>query len=386
MDTVAVSTAQTDSAAAGAAIAAHIRAALPQGPHVIILFAAPTYDHPLLLRALQDGVPSALIVGASSAGEFTNDTVGVGLATALAICDEESKFTARVGHHLKANPTAAANEIARGFAGRSDHSFPHRSALILTDALAGYADALADALTLETAGEYQFFGGGAGDNASFERTTVFCGTQEFTDAAVALEILSQKPLGIGVSHGWEPASEPFRVTEATGLKLVSLNSLPAVEAFEEHAEAKGERIDRAAPIPFFLQNIIGIDTGSGYRLRVPLAVNEDGSIHCAAEIPTGSIVRIMKSSHASAAEAAERATDAAIAGIGPNQPKAALFFDCVATRLRCGDHFQAEVDAVTSRIGDAALVGCNTHGQIARAEGQFEGFHNCTAVVCVFPD
>ncbi|MFN3724670.1 MAG: FIST signal transduction protein [Allosphingosinicella sp.] len=386
MDTVAVSTTQADSAAAGAALAAQIKAALSRAPHVIILFAAPTYDHPLLLRALQDGVPSALIVGASSAGEFTKDTVGVGLATALAIRDEESKFTARVGHRLKDNPAAAANEIARGFAGRSEHSFPHRSALILTDALAGYADALADALTLETAGEYQFFGGGAGDNASFERTTVFCGTQEFTDAAVALEILSRKPLGIGVSHGWEPASEPFRVTEATGLKLISLNNLPAVEAFEEHAQAKGEHIDRAAPIPFFLQNIIGIDTGSGYRLRVPLAVNDDGSIHCAAEIPAGSIVRIMKSSHASAAEAAERATDAAIAGIGPNQPKAALFFDCVATRLRCGDHFQTEVDAVTSRIGDAALAGCNTHGQIARAEGQFEGFHNCTAVVCVFPD
>jgi hypothetical protein len=386
MDTVAVSTAQADSAAAGAALAEQINAALPLPPHVIIVFAAPNFDHPALLQALRDGAPSAIIVGASSAGEFTNNTVGVGLATALAIRDEASKFTAHVGRRLKDDTAAAASEIARGFAGSSDHSFRHRSALILTDALAGYADALADALTLETSGEYQFFGGGAGDNASFARTTVFCGTQVLSDAAVALEILSHKPLGIGVSHGWEPASEPLRVTEATGLKLVSLNGLPAVEAFEEHAQAKSERIDRAAPIPFFLQNIIGIDTGSGYRLRVPLAVNEDGSVHCAAEIPTGSIVRIMKSSHASAAEAAERATDAAIAAIGPNLPKAALFFDCVATRLRCGDHFQAEVDAVTSRIGDAALAGCNTHGQIARAEGQFEGFHNCTAVVCVFPD
>lgn len=386
MDTVAVSTAQTDSAAAGAALAVQINTALPRPPHVIILFAAPTYDHLLLLQALREGAPSALIVGASSAGEFTNDAIGVGLATALAIRDEDSKFTARVGHNLRDDPAAAASEIARGFEGRSSHEFPHRSALILTDALAGHADALADALTLETAGEYQFFGGGAGDNASFERTTVFCGTQVLSDAAVALEILSHKPLGIGVSHGWEPASEPFRVTEAAGLKLVSLNGLPAVDAFEDHARAKGQHIDRAAPIPFFLQNIIGIDTGSGHRLRVPLAINEDGSVHCAAEVPAGSIVRIMKSSHASAAEAAERATDAAIAAIGSSKPKAALFFDCVATRLRCGEHFQAEVDAVTSRIGDAALAGCNTHGQIARAEGQFEGFHNCTAVVCVFPD
>ena len=386
MDTVAVSTAQTDSAAAGADLAQQINSALPLPPHVVIVFAAPNYDHPILLRALREGAPSALIVGASSAGEFTNETIGVGLATALAIRDEKSKFTAQIGYNLKADPAAAAREMVAGFAGRSDHTFRHRSALILTDALAGYADALADALTLETAGEYQFFGGGAGDNASFERTSVFSGTQVLSDAAVALEILSHKPLGIGVSHGWEPASEPFRVTEATGLKLVSLNGLPAVEAFEEHAQAKGEHLDRAAPIPFFLQNIIGIDTGSGYRLRVPLAVNDDGSLHCAAEIHTGSIVRIMKSSHASAAEAAERATDAAVAAIGPNLPKAALFFDCVATRLRCGDHFQVEVAAVTSRIGNAALAGCNTHGQIARAEGQFEGFHNCTAVVCVFPD
>lgn len=386
MDTVAVSTAKTDSAAAGAALAEQINTSLPSPPHVVIVFAAPDYDHSALLGALRNGVPTAMIVGASSAGEFTGDTLGVGLATALAIRDDNSKFTIQIGHRLKDDPAAAAREIVQGFAGQMDHSFPYRSALILTDALAGYADALADALTLETAGEYQFFGGGAGDNASFERTPVFSGTNVLSDAAVALEILSHKPLGIGVSHGWEPASEPFRVTEAAGLKLVSLNGLPAVEAFEEHAKAKCENLDRTAPIPFFLQNIIGIDTGSGYRLRVPLAINHDGSVHCAAEVPTGSVVRIMKSSHASAAEAAERATDAAIAAIGPSKPKAALFFDCVATRLRCGDHFQAEVGAVTRRIGNAALAGCNTHGQIARAEGQFEGFHNCTAVVCVFPD
>jgi hypothetical protein len=385
MEAVAVSTAETDSVSAGRALGQQIQSGLGKTAHAVIVFAAPNYDHPILLQTLQETCSPELIVGASSAGEFTKDTLGVGLVSALAIHDPEACFSLCVGKDLKTDPAAAARNIADCFKDQSNHSFPHRSALVLTDALAGYADALADELTVATAGEYQFFGGGAGDNASFERTTVFCNTEVLTDAAVALEILSHKPLGIGVSHGWEPASEPFRVTEAKGLTLVSLNGLPAVEAFEEHAAAKGEKLDRAAPIPFFLQNILGIDTGSGYRLRVPLAINADGSVHCAAEIPTGSVVRIMKSSHQSAAEAAERATDAAIAGIGEANPKAALFFDCVATRLRCGDHFATEVASVTRKIGDAALVGCNTHGQIARADGQFEGFHNCTAVVCVFP-
>lgn len=386
MEAVAVSTALTDSAAAGQALAEQIRAALPHNAHAVIVFAAPNFDHEALLTALQAGCSPDLVVGASSAGEFTNDKLGSGLATALAIHDDESVFSLGVGHGLKIDTAGAARDIARAFAGPSDHSFKYRSALVLTDALAGYASDLTDALTLETGGEYQFFGGGAGDNASFERTTVFAGTEVFEDAAVALEILSNKPLGIGVSHGWDPASQPYRVTESDGLKLVSLNGLPAFDAFEAHAEQAGQQIDRTAPIPFFLQNIIGIDTGDGYRLRVPLGVQDDGSIHCAAEVPTGSVVRIMRSSHASAAEAAERATEAALSAVGEGTPKAALFFDCVATRLRCGDHFATEVDAVTSLLGDASLVGCNTHGQIARAQGQFEGFHNCTAVVCVFAD
>lgn len=385
MKSVALSSAESDSAAAGQDLAQQFRTRLGDAPDAIIVFASPHYDHHALLEALQDGCSPELIVGASSAGEFTNNTLGVGLASALAISDPEARFCLGVGRNLKDDPAAAARSIVGGFDGDSEHTFPYRSALVLTDALAGYADALTDELTIATSGEYQFFGGGAGDNASFERTAVFNGTEVLTDAAVALEILSRKPLGVGVSHGWEPASKAFRVTEAEGLKLVSLNGLPAVEAFEEHAAAKGEKLDRASPIPFFLQNILGIDTGSGYRLRVPLVVNGDGSIHCAAEVPVGSLVRIMKSSHQSAAEAAERATDAAIKAIGDRSPNAALFFDCVATRLRCGEHFATEVAAVTNKIGDAALVGCNTHGQIARAEGQFEGFHNCTAVVCVFP-
>ena len=67
-------------------------------------------------------------------------------------------------------------------------------------------------------------------------------------------------------------------------------------------------------------------------------------------------------------------------------PKAALFFDCVATRLRLGEDFNTELAAVGKELKSAKFAGFNSYGQIVRAEGQFSGFHNCTAVVCVFPD
>jgi len=358
---------------------------LGAAPQALMVFAAPSYDHERLLAELADACPDTLIVGASSAGEFMNHLRGEGLICALGLSGEDVRFSIGVAGDIGTNPTAAARQIASSFSGISDYTLPYKSALVMTDALAGHADLLVDELTLATGGQYHFFGGGAGDNAQFQRTSVFCGREVLNGAAVALEMLTEKPIGIGVRHGWEPASAPLRVTEADGMRLVSLNGLPAAEAFEAHARSTGQKLDRAAPIPFFLHNILGIDTGSAHRLRVSLAVLGDGAVLCAAEVPTGSVVHIMRASATSAVEAADQATKAALAALGDHKPEAALFFDCVATRLRMGEGFGEEVATVRARLNGADLLGCNTHGQIARAEGQFEGFHNCTAVVAVLP-
>lgn len=385
MQTAAASTDVRDAREAGRRLAANITRGLGREPQALMVFAAPSYDHEALLDELANCCPEALVVGASSAGEFMNHQRGEGLACALGLAGDDARFGVGVARDVAGGAAEAARQITSGFTGLVDFAFPHRSALVMADALAGHADLLVDELTLATGGQYQFFGGGAGDNAAFQRTSVFLGREVLNGAAVALEMLTAKPVGIGVRHGWTPASAPFRVTEADGMRLISLNGLPAAEAFETYAATTGQSLDRAAPIPFFLHNILGVETGESHRLRVPLAVLPDGSILCAAEVPEGAVVYIMRASVASAVEAAQEATQAALAALGGLKPQAALFFDCVATRLRMGDHFSEEVASVREQLAGADLVGCNTHGQIARAEGQFEGFHNCTAVVVVVP-
>ncbi|MBA3538287.1 MAG: FIST C-terminal domain-containing protein [Deltaproteobacteria bacterium] len=359
---------------------------MPEPADVMIVFASPTYDHAVLLQALTDTCKPVLLVGSSSAGEFTSEMRGEGLACALALRSDTMKFAAGVGRGLTKDRTNAAHEIVSSFNGLSTYAYPYRTALVMTDALAGHADDLVSQLTLATSGKYQFFGGGAGDNAQFRRTNVFFGTEALTDAAVALEILSTKPIGIGVGHGWEPAGEGLRVTEARGMTVFGLNGMPAVDAFAAHARATNQQFDPAAPLPFFLHNIVGIDTGAGFQLRVPLAVSDDGAVTCASEVPVGAKVHIMRTTQSSAVEAAARATSSAISALGEGTPKVALFFDCVATRLRMGDEFAFELDALGKLLGPANFMGCNTHGQIARADGQFGGFHNCTAVVCILPE
>ena len=352
----------------------------------VIVFASARHDYPALLNALSDEAGTEVVVGSSSAGEFTQDQRGNGQVSAMGLRSSDMRFAVGVGREISRDPTAAAAQVVNSFRGLRDGVAPYRSALVMTDALAGHTDSLIEELTLRTAGNYRFFGGGAGDDGLFQKTHVFAGRQALSDAVVALEILSDKPVGIGVAHGWEPTGPGLRVTESEGMKLVSLNGLPAFDVFADHALRTGQAFDRASPMPFFLHNVLGIQGPQGYRLRVPLAVQEDGSVMCAADVPEGSLVHVMKTSNESALQAARAATTAALHALEGHRPGTAIVFDCVATRLRMGDVFQDELAACAQLLAPAGFVGCNTYGQIARAEGQFGGFHNCTAVVCVLPD
>jgi hypothetical protein len=376
-----------DSAAAGRELGGSIVRQLGgDTPHAVILFASPRHDFGALLAALEASCAPGVLVGASSAGEFTSDSQGVGLACAVALHAPEMRFAAALGRGLSVDRSKAAHDLVAGLHGLSRHDYAHRTAIVLTDALAGHADELVDEINTLTGGVYTLCGGGAGGDDSFERRFVFHGTEAVPDAAVALEVLSDKPIGVGAQHGWQPNSETFRVTEADGVTLGSLNAIKAADVMEAHAERTGQAFDRAAPLPFFLHNVLGVDTGAGHKLRVPLGIGANGSLTCANEVPRGASVQVMDVTKERAAAAAAASVQSAIGQLEGRKPAVALFFDCVATRLRMGTDFGFELDAVQSALGEAKFAGCNSIGQIARVEGQSNGFHNCTAVVCVFPE
>lgn len=385
----AVFTNEKDSIKAGIDLAKKINEQFGnKQPDAIILFASPAYSHTQLLQSLKKDCPSKILIGCSSAGEFTSDTktVEVDSATAIALHSTEIQFVACSSKGIKEDREKVVDELLGCMKGVNEFKYKYHTAMLLADAMSGYTDDIIDKLTERTAGTYQFFGGGAGDNAQFKNTSVFFDTEVIPDGIVLLEILSDKPVGLGVSHGWLPGSDLFRVTEVKNSLLTSLNAIPAAKVFAEYAKKTNQNFDQKNPIPFFLHNILGIKTDDGYKLRVPLAVNEDGSIICASDIPPGSVVSIMSTKTNASAEAADSATKTALGKLKGNKPNIGFFFDCVATRLRLGNEFNVELNAVSEAFDKTKYVGCNTHGQVARMDGQFSGFHNCTAVVCVIPD
>lgn len=326
-----------------------------------------------------------VLTGCSSAGELTEKADGTASACAIAIKSNHMRFSVGMGRGISSDRRRAADDIISTLSSTREFGYKHRYGLVLTDALGGYVEDLMDALTRKTAGSHHFFGGGAGDDAKFQKTHVFFGTWAHSDAAVVLEILSERPLGIGAAHGWRPVSPLLTVDKSDGLVVDKIDGRTAADLFMKWAAFTGETLDLKNPIGFFLHNCIGIENGAGFKIRVPLKIIGKGSIAFAAEVPEGSRIAFMRSSARSAMEAAENATRAARSNLGPHKAAAGLFFDCAATRLRLGKEFGAEIEAVSKAAGNVPLAGCNSYGQIMATPNQESGFHNCTAVTCLFP-
>ena len=133
--TAAVYTDLIDSKEAGCHLGEQVRVSFgEEAPDALIVFASSRFDHSALLTALSDSCHPKLMVGSSSAGEFTGQRRGEGTACALALRSEDIQASAGLGRGVSLDRTKAARDVISGFRGLGAREFPYHSALIMTDA------------------------------------------------------------------------------------------------------------------------------------------------------------------------------------------------------------------------------------------------------------
>jgi hypothetical protein len=376
---------------AGTVLGLQVSRYLRAQPDVALLFISRIYNTNELLQSFKQTCNPKILIGCSSSGEFSSNTGGIGLASAVALRSDTMQFSAGVGYGLSKGSEEAARQVLSTFRGMGNRGYQYRSALLLLDILGGSVETFAQHLAAQTNYTYQFFGGGASDTHAFAHTPVFYGTQVHTDAVVALEILSNKPIGIGLRHDWLPTSEPMLVTAAQGTRIISINNAPALDTFRAYALKTGQAHAYEDPTEsFFLNNLIGIRSdgsqGTEYRLRMPIASYPDGSIFCPAEVPEGSTISFMQCPPETTILSAEGAAREAVKRLQGYKPAVALFFDCPASRLRLKDDYTLALRSVQKVLPDTPYIGSQLYGQIVRAEKpEPPSFHTCTPAICIIP-
>jgi len=228
--------------------------------------------------------------------------------------------------------------------------------------------------------ECNYLGGGAGSLSMMQKPCLFTNDGLVQDKAV-LALLAI-PSGVGVSHGWQSISGPYRVTEADHNLIRTLDWKPGFAVYQDaimtHSKTRiteDNFFNIAKSYPFGIAKL-----DSERIVRDPVKIMDDGAIMCVGEVPEGSFVDILHGNVQSLIKAAGRAGELSVESYpGRSENAFRVFIDCISRVLFLGDRFEEEINAVWDRT--QVLFGACTIGEIANSGSGFLEFYNKTAVV-----
>ncbi len=251
----------------------------------------------------------------------------------------------------------------------------YETAFVFADTHATTIEAFIEALFRTYSVEMNFVGGGAG-TLEAQQPCLFTNEGVIEDAAVVATVA--EPMEIGVNHGWQEIAGPFRVTDAEGSTLETLDGKPAFSVYRDViAEASGETVTEENFFEVAKSYPFGIGRMAAEQIvRDPYSVS-DGSMSCFGEMPEGEFVSILKGDPDSLVEAAQTAHDHALRG--DSDPEALCVFDCVSRVLYLEAEFDRELEALRSET--LPLFGALTIGEIANDGSGHLDYYNKTAVV-----
>ena len=267
-----------------------------------------------------------------------------------------------------------------------DNKFPDlgeaKTMFVYVDGLATRIGDLVDSLFNVFGLELNYVGGGAGSLSFEQKPCLFTNDGLIQDSAVLA--LVDMNSGIGVNHGWETISGPFKVTDVERNVIKTLDWKPAFDVYQQVVEkASGKTFsddnffDIAKGYPFGINRM-----GAEKIVRDPITVTDDGALVCVGEVPPESHVDILSGSLDSLVQAAKNAMkQGQNAYRGESKGQAAFFIDCISRVLFLEDDFGQELDAVYDE--NLPLIGALTLGEIANSGDDYLAFYNKTAVIAV---
>jgi hypothetical protein len=362
------------------AVHAALHGQAPATGDVVILFASAEYDIDQLFRAAADEAAPAQVVGCTSTGGFTDETlVAHGCVAALLRADECSYGISHVERDER-DVAESARQAAQMARARAGDRHPHSVLLLLADGLTPDQREIARGVYEVTTAVIPFVGGVAADDLQWTRTFTFGDERVLTNGILAVWINSARPMGVSVDHGWRPVGKPMLVTRADGTIVHELDGTPALDAY---LAEQGEVLDRADP-DFFLKIMhspVGCPSSRGrYDVRQLHAfLPEGGGINLNIGIAEQSILQVMSSDDDGLIDGARRAAREAVEALSES-PRLLLVFSCGSRVPLLGERLGDEVAAICSGLEGVSVCGFYTFGEFARTTGS-SGVHNSSVAI-----
>jgi len=373
-----MSSAQRAEDAGREAAEAAVGALKGEPPALVIVYTTSRYDLSALLSAIRSVTAPALLIGATSSGEFAQGRYmgrgeGVGV---LALTAGPYRFTAASAACIGADLGLAGQDIARECKNAAGMS-PNATVLLLADPLQGDLQKLVRGIYHVTGPRVPIVGGSADYERNVQKTFVFHDGTVVPEGAVALWISSELPLHVVTRHGWKPVGAPLLVTRAEGTEIVEISGRPAALVYEERIGLVPGQTPVEQYTYLSMLHPLGLLQHDGSTvIRVARARTERGTLIVHGCVPpVGSALQVMESTVDGLLDIVEDVVRTALAA--HPQPGVLLAFSCTARAIMLGDRAADEPRRLQAAAGGVPTFGFHTGGEFARTAGVL-ATHNAT--------
>ncbi len=261
---------------------------------------------------------------------------------------------------------------------------PHASTLFMIfDAMVANVATILDDLYLRLADRVRYMGVNAGSETFQPMPCLFDNTRVAQNSLLVM-LLKNHP-GAVVEHCYLAPERMISATSTEGNRIITIDWRPAFEVYREAVEAEyGVKVDRenfyqlAVHFPFGI-----IRANNEIIVRMPVALQDDGSVFCVGEVPPNALLTLLKAPEVNSVQTVDKLIDGLRDLYGPVSGLDILTFYCAGRRIHLGDRALNELRELHARSGAATIAGALSLGEIGHSmQWGYPFFHNGALVCC----
>lgn len=230
-------------------------------------------------------LPGTIVVGASTVGEVAAGRTMTGSTLIILSFFEATRLHVLAGECARGGEYELGQQLAQAL-GAGSSSFA--GILLLATPLSLDVNPLLKGIG-QILGTVPVFGGGAGDYAAMNCSWILMGDKTMDQGCIAVALDgSELHIETRTSLGWHPLSKEMQITSVDGLKVLTIDNMPAFDVYRRYiqTEREAEFALTASEFPFLIER-----NGETFA-RVPIDTAEDNALLFMADIAAGDRFRI----------------------------------------------------------------------------------------------
>ncbi|MFZ2161114.1 MAG: FIST C-terminal domain-containing protein [Sideroxyarcus sp.] len=283
--------------------------------------------------------------------------------------------------HDPAGAAQAAAEIGSQIRAQINDD-PQVTLFLLFDSLVPNISTLLDELYLQLANRVHYVGANAGSE-TFQPMPCLFDSERIIQNGVLLMLL-QPHLGAMLAHGYSAPPKMISATSTDGNRIKQIDWRPAFEVYQELVRAQsGVEVTRenfyqhAVHFPFGI-----IRANHEILVRIPVALEEDGSLFCVGEVPANAVLTLLEAPKVDSPQTLQTLVQGLTGLNGKLAGSELLLFYCAGRRLHLGlEAATGELRQFALLTGATPVAGALSLGEIGSSlQWGYPLFHNATLV------